>query len=194
VAGSRAARAVIVNPLVYHWEDGMTLESAEVALQAVYYRNKWRRLESWKRLASGRSDVGMLARVVRRRLAGLAARLHQGPRPAADAAPLPREELSAQLLQAVGFGTCLDFVFSQDEPGWPILQQEAAAMVRRLRGTRQLSVRHLPRTDHTFSTEDARQRFIACLLGILWPAQEPLQDPSDMAVALASLDMTRQGS
>ncbi len=194
VAGSRVARAVIVNPLVYHWKDGMTLEAAEGALQAVYYRSKWRRLESWKRLASGRSDLRLLAQVVGRRLADLAGALRARPHPATTTVAAPRDDLAQELEQAAGFGTRLDFVFSQDEPGWPMLQQQAAAAVRRLRGLGLLSVQHLARADHTFSTEDARRRLTACVVGLLWPHAVEPQAPADLAVALASLDMTRQGS
>ncbi len=185
VAQRGAVRATIVNPLVFFWHEGMSLEASEVDVQAAYYRSKWRRLESWKRLFSGQSDLRLLLHVAAGRAARALQALHAlpalvrrqrtAPGSAGAAARLP-DDLGRELQAAVAHGARLQFVFSEGEPGWPLLQSQAGQALHALQARGMLAVHHIERADHTFSSEDARERFIGWLEGALDEA------PADAAV------------
>jgi len=166
VAQPGVARATIVNPLVFFWRQGMSLDARELDVQAAIYSSKWRRLDSWKRLFSGQSDLRMLARVAAGRLAKGLGSLRAGASGAAlQAASAPGDDdLGRELQAAAAHGTRLQFVFSEGEPGWPLLQAQAGPALQALQARGALSVQHIPRADHTFSSQDARHRFIDWVL------------------------------
>ncbi len=160
VAHSGAAQAFIVNPLVFHWRAGMSLKANEVKLQAAYYRSKWRRLESWKRLASGQSDLRLLLRVA----AGQAVQALRGLAAARSGLPAAgADNLALELQTATAHGTRLKFIFAEGEPGWPMLQAQAGASLGHLQAQGLLTVQHLAQADHTFTIEAARQRLMDCV-------------------------------
>lgn len=179
-------RCIIVNPLVYHWHEGMTLAGYEAELQARYYGSKWRRWDSWRRLLTGQSDVRLLARVAidkaRRVAAGLFGRSTGGAHHGPAAAAMAREaanDLNRDLLAAAAHGTRLDFVFSEGEPGWPTLQADGGRALERLQRSGALAVHHLLQADHTLTTRSARQRFTALVTDLLGP--EPASGSKDTA-------------
>lgn len=177
-------QCVVVNPLVFHWHEGMTLEAHEPLVQEAYYRAKWRNLQSWKRLLSGQSDLRQLARVigarVQRGLTGSLAALRRGSGPWA-----PADDLDRDLQTACGRGTRLHFVFSDAEPGWPALQTQGGRALARLQSAGHLQVHHLSRADHTFSTASSRERFIGLVSAIL-AGGSPSGEPSAQTPSAAS--------
>jgi alpha/beta superfamily hydrolase len=159
------AQCIIVNPLVYHWHEGMTLDGHEPAMQAAYYRAKWRQWESWRRLFTGRSDLRMLAHVATQRaMDGGKSLLKRLTRPGRRPRP---DDLQADLRAAVAHGVRLEFVFSSHEPGWPALQAQAGQLLPALQARHVLQVQHLEQADHTLSTASARTRFLALVGGLL---------------------------
>lgn len=166
------AQCIVVNPLVYHWREGQTLQDYEAALQAAYYRRKWLRWSSWRRLFSGQSDLRLLLSVAADRLRH---RLQAAvKRPAMAAA---EHDLNRQLYAAARHGSRLHFVFSEGEPGWPALQRQGAQALSTLQYTGKLQVHHLPQADHTLSTEDARLRLLSLVSHCMSPEPSADLDP-----------------
>jgi pimeloyl-ACP methyl ester carboxylesterase len=166
VQGLQLDQVIVVNPLVYHWHDGMTLDAHAPRVQEAYYRARWRSISGWKRLLTGRSDLRQLQRVVAR---GLWRSLKQMP---SAVLRLSRrtgavDDLNADLLAASQQGVRLHFVFSENEPGWPALQTQGRQALKQLQATGTLTVSHVPRADHTFTTALARQRLLTLAASLM---------------------------
>lgn len=165
-----AAQCLVVNPLVYHWHEDMTLDGVEGHVQAAYYRGKWRRWKSWRRLLSGRSDWSALRTVVEHHAQRLLAKLGSGGKDD----PAPADDLVRDLRVAADHETRMRFLFSPGEPGWPALQAQAGQVLEPLMQSGALSVDHLTGADHTMSTAAARDALLA------W-AERVVAEPSNAA-------------
>lgn len=170
VQGLQLDQVIVVNPLVYHWHEGMTLDAHAPRVQEAYYRARWRSISGWKRLLTGRSDLRQLLCVM---AGGLWRRLKQMP---AAMLRLSRrsgavDDLNADLLAVSKQGVRMHFVFSEDEPGWPALQAQGGRALKALQARGALTVSHVPRADHTFTTALARQRLLARAAALMSPGR-----------------------
>jgi alpha-beta hydrolase superfamily lysophospholipase len=190
VREAAVSQCFVVNPLIYHWHDGMSLEAHEPLMQSAYYRAKWRDLESWRRLLSGKSDMRMLKRVVGARLIKAlqdALARARGDTPTA-AAP---DDLNRDLLSAATQGARMQFIFSAGEPGWTALQAQGARVLTQLQRNGQLRVHHLDRADHTLTTASARERFIDLVTQLLSPERGTTGSPSRVEPVASRADAPR---
>lgn len=150
---------VAVNPLVFHWQPGMSLDPtahafgrAAVASDAMRSMRDPRR---WLKLLRGQVDLAVIGRAV---LGRLRDRLAQQYRGLARWLGRPqRDDLAADLLQALQRGVRPCFIFSEGDPGQGLLASQGGRVYRRLLQRGQLAVRHLPGADHTLSHRAARE-------------------------------------
>ncbi len=167
--GAACETVIAINPLVFHWHAGLSLDPSEhafgraaVASQAV---QSLRDPQRWLKLLRGQVHLRVIGRAllgraqdawVRRRRA-LARRLGR---------PLP-EDLAADLLRVVGRGVRPCFVFSEGDPGQWLLAEQGGAVYQRLRQQGRLDVSHLPGADHTLSHRAAREALWDRLHGLI---------------------------
>ena len=168
--------SVLINPLTYFWQDGMTLETAPTLelIREHYYLNAAFQPGKWLKLLSGRSHIGLRGalKVVMRRL-GLTK--SERKRPPVDVCRTCRsgpshpeeDDLTGDLKRIVASKRKLTMVFSSTDPGYSILTCKAGRQARRMLRRGQLSATFIEDADHTFSRHATRQKLIDTLAGHL---------------------------
>jgi hypothetical protein len=151
VAGLPLDGAVIINPLVFFWKPGMSLSYPEhkVVEAAKEYRRSALRLEKWKKLVSGKVDVGAFMQVAARHGASVAAGWF---RDIARAVGRPvRDDLGTELRAVARRGVAIRFVFVAGDPGDELLRVQAGSALKRLLGRQLVQIRRIEGPDHTFT-------------------------------------------
>ncbi|MBS0205815.1 MAG: alpha/beta fold hydrolase [Planctomycetes bacterium] len=163
---------ILINPLTFFWQDGMTLETAPTVelIREHYYFHSALQPGKWFKLLSGRSHIGIagalrmaaqrlgLTRSERKRLvAGSCHGCQTGP------AHPAQEDLTGDLKRIVASKRQLTMVFSQSDPGYSILTSQAGRQVRRMLRSGQMQVNLIEDADHTFSRHAARQKLMDTL-------------------------------
>src|SRR5262249_51970302 len=132
VAGVALTGVAIVNPLVFFWKPGMSLAYPPYQISAAaarYKRSAWQ-LDKWKKLFSGKVNVGSVAQGLARRAVLQAGRLG---RDLARSVGLPvKDDLGAELEAVARRGVALEFVFSSGDPGEDLLALGAGWTLRQL--------------------------------------------------------------
>jgi alpha/beta superfamily hydrolase len=180
LSGVALQQAVVVNPLVFQWRVGLSLDPQEHAFgQIAIAADAGRSLldpARWWKLLSGRANVGVIT-------GALAARLRHAVRLRARAlGRLLRlrleDDLAAELERTAARGVALDFVFSGGEPGLVLLREEAGRALQRLEREERLQIREVEHADHTFADARGRAELYARLDGLLPPASAMPPTPS----------------
>lgn len=172
VAGVPLASATAINPLVFFWKPGLSLdftaqEGAVVAVNAQLSRSLMQR-ERWLKLLKGQANVRFIALMLGRRIAmavrdaarGLARQLGM---------PLKDDiERELKLIERRGM-TRLQFVFAENEPGLTLLRKGAPNALGPLQAQGRLRIETLNHADHTFTRHEARQRLFDVVNAALAP-------------------------
>ena len=155
VAGLPVNRILMVNPLTFYWEQGMTLNDlqlAEIVHNPGVYRERVMSPKSWRKLLTGRVNVWRIIMIywhrlwlaVESRLRDQARRLHI--RLAHD--------LGWELEELAARGVRIVFVFARGDTGAELLKIQAGSSVRRLGEYCRVHV--IDGADHIFSQSQAR--------------------------------------
>jgi alpha-beta hydrolase superfamily lysophospholipase len=164
---SRAIVGVIcINPLTFQWHEGMSLDTPDshrTTRDAQYYGGAVRDFAKWKKLLTGRADLGYIARFAIRRARDL---VRRRVRRAAEWAHLRDPgELGQRLERYRASGRQLGFIFSANDPSYAILTSEAGPSLRRLYRLGVLRLDFVDGADHTFSREAWRLRACEAVIG-----------------------------
>jgi pimeloyl-ACP methyl ester carboxylesterase len=161
---------ILINPLTYFWQDGMSLETAPTKelIREHYYLSSALQPAKWLKLLSGRSHIGVggALRMVAQRLGLIGSRRtskmsnvteNTGP------SHPTTQDLTGDLKRVAASRRQLSMFFSTTDPGYSILLGQARRQTKRMLRRQQLSVTFLDNADHTFSRHAARQRLIDSL-------------------------------
>ena len=170
VAGQTVASALMINPLTFFWTDGDRLSDVkdyEILESASKYLTKLLTDEPWRKLVRGQLDVGLICRVLLRRLwMQLTPLLSE----AARRLRIPMtQDLARELGAAAGHGIELRFVFAAGAPGFAMLRQQSGGAIARLQARHAATLDFLGGADHTFTRLEARERLIQVLDKRMWP-------------------------
>ena len=165
LAGADVQQVVAVNPLIFHWKPGMSLDPQDNAFGHIAVAADATRALAdparWLKLLTGRANVRVIGRAVAQR-ARHALRLRA--RAAARALRWPLEhDLAADLVRVAAQGIALDFVFSCHEPGLVLWREESGRVGVRLARDSRVKVCEIEHADHTFAGTAGRAAFYACL-------------------------------
>ena len=155
VAALPLNRIFLVNPQIFFWHEGADLadiQLVEVISAGRTYGDRVRSAEYWRKLLTGRVNVGYILRVYLHRLTlwlttscrALARSLHF--RLAND--------LARELEEIVARGVHITIVFARGEPGIELLRLQSGSTVDRLRDRCRLHI--IDGADHTFSNSASR--------------------------------------
>jgi alpha-beta hydrolase superfamily lysophospholipase len=164
--------SVLINPLTYFWRDGMMIsESSDRQLLVQnYYFESALSPRKWLKLLSGKTKIGWrgAAGIVARRLGFV--RRRSSSSPIQDRPPYShpvRDDLAADLDEAMARGRDLAMFFAEGDPGYAILMGKAGRKAKQLQRQGRLHIEFLPNADHNFSRRTARQALIEALVGYL---------------------------
>lgn len=167
VAGLPLASIIVINPLTFFWEQGVSPQFPEYQLAAEaarYSENLWR-LQPWLKLLSGQVDLLALSQVLLGRLYSVA---RSRCRNLLSLFGLPLvEDLARELKTIANRPVDLAFVFAAADPGLELLRQQGGRAVPRLQARGQLDIRIVEDADHTFTDHGARQRLWEILVAKL---------------------------
>lgn len=162
--------SVLINPLTYYWEDGMTLETA-TSLELIrehYYLTSALQPGKWWKLLTGRSSIGLRGaiRMVAHRL-GLVGKRHsneicRATKKSGPSHPV-KQDLAGDLRSVVAAKRELSLFFSTTDPGYSIMMTQARRQAKRMLRRGQMTATFIDDADHTFSRQFARQKLIRSL-------------------------------
>jgi len=166
---------IMINPVTFYWSEGMSLEGATRAYDAMAYKRSMKDPSRWLKLLRG--DVNF------RRLFGVAMSY---PRTAAkkgyDAlretlAPDKGPPLARDLRRLISMRCPVTFVIAEGDPGRDLLMSGAPRTASRALRSGQIRLEVIPGADHTFSHSGPRDdlvgRLAAHLGGSLAQRMEP---------------------
>jgi alpha/beta superfamily hydrolase len=163
------AESVIINPLTFYYEPGMSLEQSPVRHYEEWqrYTESMRSTRSWAKLLRGEVRIRAVLRNVFARFRDVAiSRLRamgEWRGRDDDAAP-GRPDLGRDLRRIARTGRKLTFVFSRLDPGYDLLMIAGAGAVRRLEKQGMLTMWRIAGATHTFEASRARQVMIESLV------------------------------
>jgi pimeloyl-ACP methyl ester carboxylesterase len=151
--------SVIVNPLTFYYERGMSLEQSPVRHYEEWqrYTESMRSMRSWTKLLRGQVRLTAVARNVYARFRDIVAGRLRALVRREDDTPDVRD-LGHDLRRIAKRGRRLTFVFSKLDPGYDLLMINGAADVRRLQKRGMLDLWRIAGATHTF--EAARPRAV----------------------------------
>jgi pimeloyl-ACP methyl ester carboxylesterase len=168
LADSSLVESILINPLTFHWRDGMSLDAAVVARQL---KENWSIARAknvgklWKFLCR-KTEIGYLdaARLLLCRAQNYVRQLRVQParveelRSIAVAAHPTQENLSADLARIVAAGRRLAVFLAEGDPGYVIMNYHARRQVRAMQRAGTLYVSTIPGGDHPFSRRVPREK------------------------------------
>lgn len=167
VAGTSLRSVVMVNPLIFFWKPGMSLEYADfqIASHTSYYARRATSLSSWLGLLTGRVNVVNAARVLSKRF-NMRARdvLRDVGR---SLGMRLQDDLASELLRVARQSIDMFFVFSASDPGHSLLREQGGHVVGKLARRQHLRIAIVPGADHTFTARWNREQLITLLMAHL---------------------------
>lgn len=159
--------AIIINPLTFHWREGMevAIPGSKVVAESARYQQRLWEPSAWLKLLRGQVALGRLLRIIGRRLLQVSWRQL---RAATAAVGLPiRSRLERTLAAASAHGARLSFVIADSEPGLAMLQEQAGPVVAQLQQGGRLQISVIADADHTFTHFRPRQQLLARIGALL---------------------------
>ena len=150
-AGHPFTSVVAINPLVFYWKDGMSLDYPRhlVAETAAQHKRSMLQWDKWRKLLTGGVDLIALANVWGRHAARSATAWSRNLA-RMTGRPLV-EDVGADIGAIVRRGVALHFVFSEGEPGEGLLRSGGGWALERMTRTGAVRIDHLQGPDHTFT-------------------------------------------
>ena len=158
---------VLINPLTFYWEQGMTLEDAvsETYSEMNWYKKSAYDKSKWIRLLKGEIKLlPIFSSVLKHQTIKLKTKLRNlldTFEPANSAAITPN--ISNSLKKITHKGCHISLFFSENDPGVQILKDNADKTVKKLTASQQLEIYTIEKADHTFSRLKPRNQ----LLGLI---------------------------
>ena len=145
----------MINPLTFHWEEGMTIDDSPAVTYAVWhsYKKSIKRPERWFKLLTGRISIKNLVTTIWDRMIILTtARIH--------ALTLNNDKTSKKY-EGKNLGKnlhCLaerniqiSFLLARDDAAYDVLMSMAGKTAKKLQKRSKLSIQFIEKADHTFS-------------------------------------------
>jgi len=153
---------ILLNPLTFHWQEGMSLATTQHFQDVAYYRRSARSAKSWLKLLQGKVNLLYIARVALSQL-GIALKA-RGAALAEILLRRPSTPLAADLARLWRRGRPLSLFIAGRDPGYDILLANAKHMARKSMREQKIHLQFIEDADHTFSKYDRRMALIEKLV------------------------------
>jgi len=160
VEGLAVDAVMPLNPLVFHWRTGMSLNPMDHDFGRIAVATGVGRalndLTRWRRLIRGQVNV----RVIAGAMAGLAAASLRGwCRALARTLRWPlRNDLASELREVLRRGVSVHFMFAENDPGQWLLRDQAGSLLAASLNDGRVHLTTIPDADHTFAGPEGRSR------------------------------------
>lgn len=170
-AGMSVARAILINILVFFWEEGLSLDypdeqiASDVAGEVVRYRKSMKSMGKWLELLGSLAGWRRLATVAVNYLAWNGGKLL---RAVGRLLHIPlKKDLHSTLLRIAQRHIKLDFIFAHSEPGQLYMAEQAAGARARLLQSGAMTLNVIEDANHTFSTHKSRTKLMNALAQLI---------------------------
>lgn len=162
---------ILINPLTFHFREGMSLATVNDFADAQAYRRSMRDPSRWLKLLRGEVDFRRLLQVAMSHPRTLG-------RSYADAAceilaPSRAPRLAQDLQRIFAMGRRVTMVVAEGDPGRDILMAGARVTATRALRSGRMRLETIPGGDHTFSRAAPRAALLRALAGHLAPRMHP---------------------
>lgn len=168
VTDEKVSKVILVNPLTFEWVDGMSLDVPSPKMQskeANYYSAALKDKSRWIRLLKGKVDYKGIAKfTLQYSYQKIRHKLHDLCLAANLAKP---NKLQAELLQYEKSNVDLSFIFSDTDPGYKLLTDNAGSVAASLISDNSIKLHFVENADHTFSFNKMQSRFFNKFLAAL---------------------------
>jgi alpha-beta hydrolase superfamily lysophospholipase len=152
---------ILINPLVFYWSEGMSLETTRHFEDLVAYKRSMKDPQRWMKLVRGQVDLKRLAEVV---AAHAAATLRASTKLAGEWLGIGKGTRLAQDMARVVAKRHITLMVAEGDPGRDILMHEARRVVRQASRAGRLRIEAIPEADHTFTQSRPRQDLVERIL------------------------------
>ncbi len=140
---------ILINPLTFYWEEGMSLETTRHFEDAVAYRKSLRDSSRWKKLLRGDVNLVRLAQVV---VGQVAARVKARADELKEIVlPHKASRLARDLRRLADMRRSMTLFVAESDPGREILMTSARRATAQGLKNGRIRVEMIPEADHTFS-------------------------------------------
>ena len=149
------AGLVMINPLTYRWQEGMSLEVAQQFKAVQHYRKSARDPERWLKLCAARSRC---ARVMKARITHAIATLKSNLESLRETfQPSKASQLSRDLRKLFSMRRRVALIISEGDPGAEMLFAGARRAAAQAIQSGAVDLRYIEGADHTFSQLASRR-------------------------------------
>jgi len=158
-------QVILINPLTFHWKEGMSLDVSGKAQAASYYKGVLRDPSRWPALLHRKIPWAKAAALARTQAAALW-KSHYG-QAREWLLPAARSELSRDLQRLYGLRRPLDLVLAEGDPGLDLMMANARRATAKGLKSGAIRLKVIGGADHTFSRAAPRAELIDYLCGLL---------------------------
>lgn len=134
--------AVLINPLVFHWHEGISLDTPKHFQNVVYYRNAAKNARNWIKFLMGRVRFKIIFSLV----------LQQSKRLIKEVMTSTRStQLTHDIHKVLSEGRKISLWIACGDPGYDILKAGAKEITRRSLRNKKMRLAFIPGGDHTFT-------------------------------------------
>lgn len=172
IRDEQISECLMINPLTFYWKAGMSLATPSEAHYRQWndYMVSMRKWDKWIKLLRGGVSVTEIVRTIAERIGILISvslkslkKKFQTKRPAKTG----QRDLDTDLQTIANAGRLIRFIFSENDPGYDLLLTNARGTVKRFKKQGRLSIEIIPRADHTFTKNAARQVVMQRLVSLM---------------------------
>lgn len=164
------AGVVLINPLTYRWQEGMSLEAAQQFTAMEHYRKSARDPERWLKLVRGQVALREIAKVAFTHAIATVKSNVEALRELVQ--PSKASQLSRDLRRLFSMRRRVALIISEGDPGAEMLFAGARRAASQALQTGAIDLRYIEGADHTFS-QLASRRALTEQLRDLFTAQYP---------------------
>lgn len=160
-ASANISEILVINPLAFYWEDGMTLvtpEGIQTAQDSKYYANSMRDPKKWLKLIRGKASLGYILGFIRKQLA---AKFTAWMKYADEVILNNHTALSADILRIIRAKIAISFLVASNDPGIDLVNDQAKRTFSNEVSKGAIQVKIFSGANHTFSRYKHRQEFLA---------------------------------
>ncbi|MEY4591090.1 MAG: hypothetical protein RL497_3166 [Pseudomonadota bacterium] len=152
---------IVINPLAFYWEDGMSLETPDniqTAQDSKYYASSMRDPKKWLKLLSGKASVGYILNFVKKQSIEI---INTWIKYINEVVLNNHTELSRDLLRIIRAKIAISLLVASNDPGVDLVNAQAKRTLKTARAKGSIQVKIFSGANHTFSRYKHRQEFLA---------------------------------
>ncbi len=160
--GAPAIREVmLINPLVFYWQDGMTLDipgDIQIAQDSKYYSSSMRDPKKWLKFLTGKASTGSIVKFIKDRVVERTRVIVKHLR---ESVLNEHSPLSADLLRITQANIPINLLISASDPGLELVKSQAKRTLKKGQSSGIIRVKTFAGANHTFSRLQHRNDLMA---------------------------------